>query len=504
MPQSPFEYVPPPPTPSTTPSSPFSYSPPPISTKLPETEDDDSWLEWIGTSAKDVAVGAAKSLLQQGVRGGELLRKIPGVSMLDYLLEPIKVDLEQKNTAQKAGGLAFELAESVVPAKAVTSLALKAGSLLPAASLAGRAAVEGGVAAGTSALQGQDATVSGVLGAAAPLVGKAISWMPDGLMETAKTRVRQAFGAQKPRYEAMVEKHLDQILATNLKGTREEMLEQAQAAAAPLKADLDAVIAQHGDEPFPTSPIVEKLEELKNKFRGMREVSSRQVATDPRIAAKAIPTTDPHVYNLPIEIDSRPVRQLEKLQDILTDLGPETTKRQIIAVRKVWDEVVDKAGGFSDKAAGGRGLSLKEQSEAWAKKEATSAIRTLLAETTPDLAKVNKELSFWLNVKDVLHESVARTAAAPNSKMASAVETGGRLFGGVVTSPSGVLGSITGAFAVGKLAKSVHGVLTSPKWRMVDARLKQQLAEAIVSDKVQDISVVLARIGAVQAGKVVE
>lgn len=466
--------------------------------------DEETWLNWIGTSAKDVAVGAAKSLLQQGVRGGELIRRIPGVNALDYLFEPIQVDLEPKNTAQKAGGLAWDVAETVIPSRAVTGLALKAGSLIPRAALAGRAVVEGGVAAATSALQGQDATLGGVLGAAAPIIGKAISWMPEGLMETAKKRVRQAFGAQKPRYEALLEKHLDQILSSPLKGSREDMLKQAESAIEPLRTQLDAVIAKHGDEPFSTGPIVESLESLKSKFRGMKEISSMSVARDPRLAARAIPTTDPTVFNLPIEIDSRPIRQLEKLQGILMDLGPEMTKRQAIAVRKVWDDVVNKAGGFTEKAAGGRGLSLKEQSEAWAKKEATDAIREQLASTTPDLARVNKELSFWLGVKEVLHETIARSAAESGTMVKSGVEAVGRIGGGLAFSPTGVLGTIGGAFAIGKLAKAAHGVLTNPRWRMVDARLRHQLADAIVNDKLQDVSTVLARIAAVQAGKAVE
>jgi hypothetical protein len=152
----------------------------PTSTKLKppaEDADDEDWFSYIGNAAKDTAIGAAKSLAAQGVRGGALLRKIPGVNYLDKLMEPIDVDITPDNPAQARGGTAFEIAQAVAPGGAITKLGTKAanlagpvvGRLLP------RAGVEAAAAGGLAALQGQDVTTAAGVAGALPFAGAALS-----------------------------------------------------------------------------------------------------------------------------------------------------------------------------------------------------------------------------------------------------------------------------------------------------------------------------------------
>lgn len=107
---------------------------------------------------KDFVVGAGKELAEQGIRGGQLLRKIPGVGLLDHLIKPIEVNTQPTNATQRAGGTALNAAEVMAPTKALTSLGL---NVLP------RIAAQGAAGAGTAALQGKN-----------PLVGAVASMAP--------------------------------------------------------------------------------------------------------------------------------------------------------------------------------------------------------------------------------------------------------------------------------------------------------------------------------------
>lgn len=113
----------------------------------------------------DFVTGAAKELAEQGIRGGKVLRKIPGVGLLDHLMKPIEVNTQPSNTMQRAGGAALNAAEVVAPTKALTSLGLK---VLP------RIAAQGVTGAGTAALQGKN-----------PIAGAAASMAPTALLGAA-------------------------------------------------------------------------------------------------------------------------------------------------------------------------------------------------------------------------------------------------------------------------------------------------------------------------------
>lgn len=144
-----------------------------IANRPPDDADDDTWAGYIG----DMFSGAAKSLMRQGIRGGALLRKIPGVNALDALMEPVDVDVTPRNSAQAWGGAAFDVAQAIAPGSAVTKLGTKAATALAAGSRAGQLAARAGVeaAAGGSlaALQGQDVTTAAGVSAALPVAGAA-------------------------------------------------------------------------------------------------------------------------------------------------------------------------------------------------------------------------------------------------------------------------------------------------------------------------------------------
>jgi hypothetical protein len=174
---------------------------------------------------------------------------------------------------------------------------------------------------------------------------------------------------------------------------------------------------------------------------------------------------------------------------------------QLTGIRRAWDKVVDQAGGFAQRGGGAIGVPLKDQSEAWAKREATGAIRKLLADEVPDLAAINKEWAFWKNLDDVLTQTMQRTQPHGPGLLAQGAGAAGGVIGGLAGSSAGPAGTIGGAVVLGKVAKMAQTVLTSPRMRFVDAQLRNALADAIASGKNAEIATVLGQISAVQASK---
>jgi hypothetical protein len=113
----------------------------------------------------DFVTGAAKELAAQGIRGGQVLRKIPGVGLLDHLMTPIEVNTEPSNPTQQVGGAALNAAEVMAPTGVLTSMGLK---VLP------RVAAQGAIGAGTAALQGKN-----------PIAGAAASMAPTAALGVA-------------------------------------------------------------------------------------------------------------------------------------------------------------------------------------------------------------------------------------------------------------------------------------------------------------------------------
>jgi hypothetical protein len=482
--------------------------------------------------AGDLATGAVKGAGQTAANLGRLIHKVPGVSAaVDELYgtpglsghsfdEADKV-LEPANAAERVGKVGEQIAEVAIPSRMVSSAAgAVATRLAPrlapivgetAASVIPRAVVEGAGTAALTAAQGGDPRVGAVIGGAIPVVGKAIQSVAPVLRESAAKKVVQALGPTKERYKAMAEKLTPEILRRGLGGSRESLVAKAADTLETVGGQIDETIAQFADRPIGVAPVIEALEKAKGAYQTVREEplkaaiqkgyvtftnEGRAVASKPgvRILGDSV--------EIPIIFDARPINQLTKLQGVLEELGPEARTDHLIALRRAWDDVVAQAGGFSHRAPGAIGLPLKEQSEAWAKREATSAIRKVLAEEVPELAVLNKEYSFWKGIDDVLTQTLKRTQPQGPGLLKQVAEVGGQLAGGVAGSTHGPAGAVGGAFAMGKAVKLAEQAFASPRWKFVNAKLKDRLADAITTGNLSETTSLLAHISAVEAGKV--
>lgn len=132
----------------------------------------------------DVAIGAAKGLGNSVVGAGQLIHQIPGVTRaVDALYGQPGISqagfadanqrLEATNTAQSVGKFGEQVAETLIPSRAIARAATAlAGRVAPvvgrAANVGSRAAVEGVASGGIAAVQQGDAGSAALVGAAVP------------------------------------------------------------------------------------------------------------------------------------------------------------------------------------------------------------------------------------------------------------------------------------------------------------------------------------------------
>ncbi len=470
--------------------------------------------------------------------------------------------LAQTSTAQRIGKGAEQIAEVFIPGRAISGAATAAATKRApkiasvvgtrAAQIAPRVTVEAAGGAGIAAAQGGDPRIGAVTGLI-PAVGGANRAMATGLREQAEKKVVQALGPTKERFKAIAEKRAREILNRGVTGTlgksRATFQKEAAAAVEDLGEHIDDAIQQYGSRTIGTAPIVDALETSKAAFQttrtmpltvaqkngllgkpGVRVIESATQAAAPvverRVAAglplppgvserrmgellerfggrqgpaatgaapEAAPTAAAARVEVPVILDARPIQQIEKLQKTLRELGDDARVDQLVAVRRAWDKVVAQTGGYAHRAGGAIGIPLREQTEAWAKREATGAIRQLLKTEVPELAAINKEFAFWKDIDDVLTQTLKRTQPQGPGLGRQVAEAAGAAAGS-----SAGLGP---AILTAKAARLAQTVFTSPRWRLVDAKLRDGLADAITSGSAGRVTSALTRIAATQGSK---
>ncbi|MCX6539153.1 MAG: hypothetical protein NT151_09515 [Acidobacteria bacterium] len=173
----------------------------------------------------DALLGALKGLGTSAVGLGKLATKIPGVAAAidagygalgvpgintKQALEDVGPDLAPQNTAQKVGNVIEQVAEYFVPGAQAEKLATGiAAKVLPAVTsrlgrsainLGTRSAVQSGLSAGMTKIQGGDVGTAAGVGAAMPVIGGAVAKAAEGIGSLAVPLVRAAI---KPTVTAM-------------------------------------------------------------------------------------------------------------------------------------------------------------------------------------------------------------------------------------------------------------------------------------------------------------
>lgn len=315
-----------------------------------------------------------------------------------------------------------------------------------------------GEAATNIGQQGGIQVASELTGRALPVVfGKGVS----KLLPAGEKQYAQALGATTVANKQLSEKIVPELIKRRVSGSREAIAELADKKIAESGAALDAALA---NVPKGTAAdvggVLNHLQQLKRQY--------------------VVPSNTPGVNTI---VDQAAYNNLGELQKIVATTKP--TFESVRRLRQILDEQVTKG----DKTFG---RTISEGSKIDATREAANAIRSELAKVAPDVAKVNKEFSFWKNVDRVVNATIDRTKA-------QAQPLGQQIAQGIAT-PAVIAGALTGgtggSIAAGTAAAvALRRVVQSPQWRTWSAVQKDRLAEAIASGDAQRVSALLSHAG---------
>lgn len=176
-----------------------------------------------------------------------------------------------------------------------------------------------------------------------------------------------------------------------------------------------------------------------------------------------------------VVVNADAVGQLTKVQDIIRQYGDTIDNETLRGVRRIFDTEVKKSKGFAVPPSEG---SLIE-----AKKIAADNIRGILAETNPDLAKLNKEYNFWANLEQVVRDTNQRTQGQVGIGKDIATLAGAASGNG-----------ITGMVLQGLTFRWLGSAIKSTGWRLVSARIKSSIADALASGDLAAVNDILSGI----------
>jgi hypothetical protein len=217
--------------------------------------------------------------------------------------------------------------------------------------------------------------------------------------------------------------------------TRKGLAERASGEAEAAGQKIDDFYSNLPEgKTIPTQPILDHFEQSKNAFKG----SNGEV------------------------LDQAAIDRVDELKKVVQQFGPDVSVDDIVKLRRLWDDQVSASNGFY-------GKTVAEGSALEAKRAAADSIRKILADQFPDLDTLNKEFSFWANVRRVIGDTVARKTGQAATPLGEKVMSGlGFLKGG----PKGA--------ALMAFSKVVH----STAWGTVSAATKFKIANLLADGDV--------------------
>jgi hypothetical protein len=189
------------------------------------------------------------------------------------------------------------------------------------------------------------------------------------------------------------------------------------------------------------------------------------------------------------------VNAISNVQDIVKQYGNDISPNSLRKLKQIFDDPVAAKGGYA-------GADLTTQYSVKAQKAAANSIRQIVHQASPDIAALDKEISFWLNVQKVTGASALRRTGQEGgllkslAPLASAAAGGGALAQLAGGGTAHTLEGATGAF----LAAHAAAAMRSPAWRTASAVLKDRFADALASGNVGKVLALSARFGVAAPG----
>ena len=316
-------------------------------------------------------------------------------------------------------------------------------SLDAAKGIAKQGAIQGGIQAATELIP--------------PLAGP--------VRRAAETQYERALAPTTKANKVIAKKIAPELLERGEYGSLKSLQERAEQHAADIRPQLDAAYGR-----VPTSStagsgtqIVQDLEKMKAKYTVLGQPANPQA-----------------------------VKAISGVQDIVNQYGADIDPNSLRKLKSIFDDPVAAKAGYA-------GADLSTQYTLKAQKAAANSIRDIMGKASPDIAELNKEITFWLNVQRVTSQSGLRQTGQAGGltkvlgplAAGTAAATTGAKFGPQVGLESGVGTALT---------IIAYQAMRSPLWRTGSAVLKDRFADALARGSVGDSLALLARLGIAAQG----
>lgn len=310
-----------------------------------------------------------------------------------------------------------------------------------------------------------DITKEGVIQGAVQAGTEAMPFLAAPLRRAATVQYERALAPTTKINKAITQKIVPGMIQRGVKGSLGSIEQRAGEEAANVGPQLDAAYANApGATGTGAGPnILKDLDNLKGQY-----------------TVKGIPAND------------TAINAINGVQAVVKRFGNDIDPDSLRALKSIFDDPVAKAGGYA-----GADLSTKYTLEA--QEAAANSIRKIMAQASPDVAELNKQMSFWLNVQKVAKDSGLRQTGQAGGLMKVLAPLGTGVAGSVGYLAHGAPGSIE-AGSIAALTALTAQIVRSPAYRTMTAVTKDRLAGALARGDVGEISAFASRIGIAATG----
>lgn len=290
-------------------------------------------------------------------------------------------------------------------------------------------------------------------------LGKILNFIPEKLKANAIKEYSQMLNPTTQEMKTLTQKIVPEALNRNVVGrTLEGIASKAEEKAGQFGAEIGKYW-ENLPEGVRTEaqPIIKKLDDLKNKY----------IVNGVTIKPEAI----------------APIESLQQKIGALAKDGFIETKN-MRQLRQILDTSVDMSKGFTKDAL----ANFTKNTE----KVASNAIRSELAKDSPDLAKLNKDYTFWTNLQDVAQA----TADRKTGQTGGLGKWLGRGIGGILGAESGQNYTQKAEFGILGMALGSKAIefMGSPAWKSVAAVSKNKIADYLASGAIKNASLLMSKL----------
>ena len=428
-----------------------------------------SFLQAAKDTANDLYTGGVKSFGRSIASISSGLNKLPwiGETLAPKVgVQSFQQQMQPDNTTQKIGGALEQAGEMALTGgplrQGATTLAAKLPFLGRAALPAARVAAEAINTGGNAALHGESIAPAAAMGAGGAAVGEALPFVAPLLKKKAVQQYERALAPTTKQNKAIAQEIVPELINRSEYGSLKGLEQRAEQNVQNLSPQLDAQYQQlqgaQGAIPKSGNQVISDLEDLKKTYMPGGNIAQPQA-----------------------------VAAINGVQDIIRQYGPDVSPTNLRRLRQIFEEAPAQRGAYA-------GADLATNYTLKAQQAAADSIRGILNSSTSDIGKINKEISFWLDVRRVAGDSALRQTGQQGGLLKVLGPLGTALAGGAGFAAHG---AGTGLEAAGStaLASLAVQVTRSPAWRTASAVAKDRFANVLARGSAGEIVRMASRFG---------